>query len=124
MVTDAPTRTRPDLDRLAEHRDPEGRKSYLTIYADLTDRDWEQVVKSRMEETRRSSDEIEADAMRLHEAFDKAYIALERAARQGANGVVVFVSPVHELEVVHILDGPIETKVVQAAEPDLVPLTD
>lgn len=122
MSPQVPPESGLDLGRLADHHDPAGRKAYLTIYADLTDPDWEMTVKSRLEETRRGMDEIEAKAVRLHEAFDKAYLVLERVSKEGADGAVVFMSPVHHLEAVHTLDGPVETKVVAAAAPDLDPL--
>jgi hypothetical protein len=124
MVHDARTQSeKVNLQNLVKERDPRGRKSYLSVYVDLKQEDWDAVLKQRVEEVRRNLDEREAREIDFHTTFDRAYLGVERAAGTGANGAAVFVSVVNDFEEVHALSRDIETDVILDIQPHVTPLT-
>lgn len=114
--------TKMNLDELADQQDTDGRKTYLTVYADLRDKDWQERLKGRAESFRFEIGAEDAKEANFHKALDQAFIAVERIAQQGAKGAVVFVSPVHDLEVAQPLDRPVETEFILDSRPQTGPL--
>lgn len=108
-----------DLDRLRNERDPEGQKTYLTVYADLSAGDWMQRLKDRAEAFRYTLSSEEATGANVHRAFDQAFVAAERLADKGAKAAAIVVSPVHDVAVAEPLDHEVETELILDDRPVL-----
>lgn len=109
-----------DLAGLAALHDPESRNTFLSLYADLSDRGHEKQLDSRASAIAAALDEDERGAWPADLAAARG--ALDQARKQGARGAAIFVSSTHGLHEVHALGAPVQTKLVLDSSPYIRPL--
>jgi peptide chain release factor subunit 1 len=110
-----------DIKALSQRYNADGHPAYLTLYADLSDPRYADILRKRQREIRAAMTTQDA-RQKVDAAMVVATDALDRAkAHAGVKAVVVFVGPEGSVEE-HALQAPIPTRLVLDASPYVAPL--